>query len=107
MAKILWDAQAAKQIETQELDAHFNANSKHYKGLAKTAWNGLEGINDNPTLLKHDDLFDVLLPVIERDARTLAAFKDRKLPGPSERNWTKWHEWFTHYIVERFQESTQ
>jgi len=103
----LWDANAAKQIGEQELDKLFEEEKKHYIRLAADTWKTLRSINEDHTLLKHDDLFDVLRPVIERDAKTIAGFGARNLPGPGERLWTRWHEWFTHYIVERFLEQEE
>ncbi len=103
MAKeILWDSRAAKRITDVKLDKHFRKQKGHYKKLAGEAWENLKAINKTPNLLKHDDLYDVLLPVLERDAITLQGFDKLGLPAPGERLWNQWHTWFTNYVVEQY-----
>ncbi len=98
----VWDAEAAKQIEEQELDKHFEANEKHYVGLAKGVWESLRTISDDASYLKADDLTDALQPIIDRDSVTLTGMRDKKLPEPHGRLGPQWYSWFTHYVVERF-----
>jgi hypothetical protein len=101
----IWDSQAAKRLEEKELDKHYTKNKSHYDGLAKTSWDGLNSVSDVPAYLKHGDLWDVLLPVLSRDATTLKGLTSKKLPEPMARGGAQWVAWFTHYVVEQFLES--
>ena len=104
----LWDARAAQRIRDAGLHKHFTKSKKHYDEIAQATLKSLRDINEQPTLLKHDDLFDVLMPILERDAVTLQAFKKLGLPsGPGERFWNQWHHWFTHFVVEQTLDANQ
>ena len=100
----VWDAEAAKQIESQELDKHYKSNESHYRGLAKGVWDSLQQISDEPGYLKPDDLTDALHPIIDRDSVTLTGMAARGLPDPHGRLGPQWYSWFTHYVAERFME---
>ena len=41
----VWDAEAAKAIEEQELDGYFDKHRTHYIGLARGVWTSLENIS--------------------------------------------------------------
>jgi hypothetical protein len=79
----IWDSQAVKRLEETQLTTHFTKNKKHYLGLAKTSWDGLNEVSDVPDYLMHDDLWDVLLPIISRDATTLKGLHEKDLPEPT------------------------
>lgn len=98
----VWDAEAAKAIEAQELDKHFQANRDHYLGLARGVWESLENISDDASYLKADDLTDALQPIIDRDSVTLTGMRNKDLPEPHGRLGPQWYSWFTHFVVERF-----
>jgi hypothetical protein len=98
----IWDSQAVKRLEESQLTKHFNKNKKHYLDLAKTSWNGLNEVSDVPDYLMHDDLWDVLLPIISRDATTLKGLHDKDLPEPAAYGGARWAAWFTHYVVDDF-----
>ena len=98
----IWDSQAAKAIEEQRLDRHYADNKEHYDELAGTLWTSLGEVSDVPAYLKHDDLWDVLLPVLTRDAITLRALRRKRLPAPAARGGSRWIAWFTHYVTEQF-----
>jgi hypothetical protein len=98
----VWDAEAAKGIEEQELDKHFETNKDHYVSLARGVWDSLQNISDDPSYLKADDLTDALQPIIDRDSVTLTGMRERKLPEPHGRLGPQWYSWFTHYVVEMF-----
>jgi hypothetical protein len=100
----VWDAEAARGIEQQELDKHYRRNEAHYRGLARDAWKSLQAISAHPEYLKADDLVDALRPIIDRDSVTLAGMHGRGLPEPSGRFGQQWYSWFTHYVVEKFME---
>jgi hypothetical protein len=101
----VWDAEAARRIEQQELDKHFQAQAKHYTKLAQGAWDGLQEVSGKSPYLKNEDLAEVLLPVITHDAITIKAMTDKGLPEPGERLAGQWYSWFTHYVVEQFTKS--
>jgi hypothetical protein len=98
----IWDSQAVKRLQESELTMHFTRNKKHYLGLAKMSWEGLTAVSDVPEYLMHDDLWDVLLPVISRDATTLQGLRDKELPEPAAYGGARWTAWFTHYVVDQF-----
>jgi hypothetical protein len=98
----LWDSQAAAKVESEELDKLYETNKKHYDVLARELWERLRSINERPIYLKHDDLYDALLPVITRDGVTLRGMSDRHLPEPLARGAAQWFAWFTHYVVEQY-----
>ena len=64
-------------------------------------------MSDSPDYLKHDDLWDSLLPIVTRDAVTLKGLEDRKLPAPMDRGGAQWVAWFTHYVAERYLETVK
>jgi hypothetical protein len=101
----IWDSQAVKRLEESELTKHFENNRRHYLGLAKTSWEGLNEVSDVPEYLMHDDLWDVLLPIISRDATTLKGLHDKDLPEPSAYGGARWAAWFTDYVVDEFLET--
>ena len=103
----IWDSQAAKRLEGMELDKHYKKHEAHYDGLAKDVWDGLRKISDVPAYLKHDDLWDALLPLISRDQVTLTGFAVRELPEPIARGGSQWIAWFTHFVVEKFLENRE
>jgi hypothetical protein len=98
----VWDAEAAKAIEQQELDEHFDQHRNHYVGLARLVWTSLETVSDDASYLKAGDLTDALQPLIDHDSVTLTGMRERGLPEPHARLGPQWHSWFTQYIVERF-----
>lgn len=98
----IWDSQAAKRLAEAELTKYYASNKKHYDGLAKTSWEGLNAVTEAPALLKHGDLWDVLLPVLSRDATTLKGLEQKDLPAPTAYGGARWAAWFTHYVVEMF-----
>jgi hypothetical protein len=97
----IWDSQAAKRLAEAQLTKHYDKNKKHYENLAKTSWDGLNEVSEAPTLLKHGDLWDVLLPVLSRDSTTLKGLVQKELPVPTGYGGARWAAWFTHYGVER------
>jgi hypothetical protein len=98
----VWDSEAARGIEQQELDKHYKRNEAHYRGLARDAWKSLQTISAHPDYLKADDLTDALRPIVDRDAVTLRGMAERGLPDPNGRLGPQWYSWFTHYVVEMF-----
>jgi hypothetical protein len=101
----IWDSQAAKRLEEKELDRHWRRQQKHYNELAKGVWESLERITDEPSRLKHDDLWDSLLPIISRDVVMLKEFVKRRLPAPGAPRHGQWVAWFAHYVTEKYLES--
>jgi hypothetical protein len=100
----VWDSEAARAIEQQELDKHYRRNEAHYRGLARDAWTSLQTISAHPEYLKADDLADALRPIIDRDSVTLRGMAERGLPDPGGRLGAQWYSWFTQYVVEKFLE---
>ena len=98
----VWDAEAAKAIEEQELDGYFDKHRTHYIRLARGVWTSLENISEDASYLKAGDLTDALQPLIDHDSVTLTGMKERGLPEPHGRLGPQWYSWFTQYIVERF-----
>jgi hypothetical protein len=98
----IWDSQAAKQLADAGMTTHYDKNRAHYEKLAKSSWVGLNDVSESKALLKHGDLWDVLLPVISRDAKTLKGLQDKELPIPTAYGGARWAAWFTHYVVEQF-----
>lgn len=98
----VWDAEAARAIEEQELDKHFDKHRAHYTRLARGVWTSLETISYDASYLKAGDLTDALQPLIDHDSVTLTGMKERSLPEPHGRLGAQWYSWFTQYIVERF-----
>lgn len=103
----IWDSQAAKRLEEQQLDRHWRKYRNHYNELAESVWGSLERITDDPTRLKHDDLWDSLYPIISRDAITLREFARKRLPAPGAPRHLQWVAWFAHYVTERFLEKRE
>jgi hypothetical protein len=103
----VWDSEAARGIEQQELDKHYRKNEAHYRRLAEGAWHSLRTISAHPEYLKADDLTDALRPIVDRDSVTLAGMAERGLPDPNGRLGPQWYSWFTHFVVERFFERQQ
>jgi hypothetical protein len=103
----IWDSQAAKRLEEQQLDRHWRHRRVHYNELAKGVWESLQRITDDPARLKHDDLWDSLYPIISRDAIMLGEFAKKHLPGPGAPRHLQWVAWFAHYVTERFLESLE
>lgn len=101
--RYLWDSQAAQEVLAQQLDQHYQQHAAHYVQLAQTVWDSLCQINQ-PTLLKHGDLYDSLLPLIQRDSITQAGMTHRNLPEPLGYGSAKWYQWFTHFVTERYME---
>lgn len=98
----IWDSQAAQKLADSKLTTHYTKNKKHYNALAKTSWDGLNAVSEAPSLLKHGDLWDVLLPVLSRDGTTLKGLEAKDLPVPTGYGGARWIAWFTHYVVEAF-----
>ena len=98
----LWDSQAAEALAASEMTKHYAKNKAHYNALAKASWGSLKAVSHSPNLLKHGDLWDVLLPVLSRDSKTLEGLEGKELPAPTAYGGTKWAAWFTHYVVEEF-----
>ena len=103
----IWDSQAAKRLEDKELDRHYRQKRAHYEALARETWENLKKIAEVPGYLKHDDLWDSLLPILTRDAVTLKGFEDKRVPLPMERGGAQWIAWFTHYVAEKYLETTK
>ena len=103
----IWDSQAAKRLEEQQLDRHWRRQQTHYNELAESVWKSLRRITDEPARLKHDDLWDSLYPIISRDAIMLREFAKKHLPAPGAPRHLQWVAWFAHYVTERFLESVE
>ena len=103
----IWDSQAAKRLEEQQLDRHWRNQQQHYDDLAEGVWESLERITDDPGRLKHDDLWDSLYPIISRDAIMLSEFARKRLPAPGAPRHLQWVAWFAHYVTEKFLESQE
>jgi hypothetical protein len=103
----IWDSQAARRIQEQELDRHYEQNQAHYDDLAESLWEHLNEVSDQPGYLKHDDLWDVLHPVLTRDSTMLREFARKRLPAPMARGGSQWVAWFSHYVTERFLEGRE
>lgn len=98
----IWDSQAAKSLRDASMTKHYAKQKTHYQALAESSWEGLNAVSEAPSLLKHGDLWDVLLPVISRDSKTLKGLEDKDLPPPTGYGGAKWAAWFTHYVVEKY-----
>jgi hypothetical protein len=103
----IWDSQAAKRLADAAMTKHYAKHKKHYNDLAQTSWEGLNEVSEAPSLLKHGDLWDVLLPLLSRDAKTLKGLQDKDLPLPTGYGGARWAAWFTHYVVEKFLETVE
>jgi len=103
----IWDSQAAKRLEEQQLDRHWRNQRRHYNDLAAGVWESLERIADDPSRLKHDDLWDSLYPIISRDSIMLREFARKRLPAPGAPRHLQWVAWFAHYVAEKFPEGRE
>jgi hypothetical protein len=103
----IWDSQAAKRLEEQQLDRHWRNQRQHYDDLAQRVWESLRRIADDPGRLKHDDLWDALYPIISRDAIMLREFASKRLPAPGAPRHVQWVAWFAHYVAEKFLEGRE
>ena len=94
----IWDSQAAKRLEEQQLDRHWRNQRRHYNDLAAGVWESLE---------QHDDLWDSLYPIISRDSIMLREFARKRLPAPGAPRHLQWVAWFAHYVAEKFLEGRE
>ncbi len=102
----LWDSQAAQKLAESEMTEYYADNKGHYDKLAEASWEGLKDVSgEAAALLKHGDLWDVLLPLISRDSKTLKGLESKELPAPTAYGGARWAAWFTHYVVERYLET--
>src|SRR5579863_7019101 len=100
----VWDIEAVEAIAEQALDKLYDQNKEHYLALADGISKTLRSNSPDAKNLKHDDLVAALHPLIDRDKKTLAGMEKRGLPAPQGRLGPQWYSWFTHYVVERYEE---